>query len=487
MRLTTPRIAIAGLSGSSGKTLLSLGLVRAFRGLGRNVAAFKKGPDYIDAAWLGAAARRRGRNLDTFLMDDAALGSALKTAAGSDLIVVEGNRGLFDGVDAMGTHSTAELAKRMGAPLVLLVDVARMTRTAAALVAGCRAFDPELALSAVVLNRVATHRQETLVRETIESRCGIPVVGALPVLPEEARIPSRHLGLVTPAEHAAAERLIERAAEAVGRNVDLDRVLGLARSAPERLFADAEPAVKGPATRIAVVRDEAFSFYYPENLEALEERGAELVFVSALADETLPDVDAVYIGGGFPEVYAARLASASSFAASLREVARRHVPIYAECGGLMLVARSLTVEGTTHPMMGLLDLDVLQEHRPQGHGYAVARVDRPNAFFPVGVRIAGHEFHYSRVAGGADARETAMLLERGHGVSGGRDGVCNGSVFASYMHVHAGGSPAWAEGLAAAARRHAAGRTATHSTAAGDSKTARPDRPALRSEEMTWR
>ena len=163
------------------------------------------------------------------------------------------------------------------------------------------------------------------------------------------------------------------------------------------------------------------------------------------------------------------------------------MPIYAECGGLMLVARSLTVEGTTHPMMGLLDLDVLQERRPQGHGYAVARVDRPNAFFPLGVRIAGHEFHYSRVTGGADARETAMSLERGHGVSGGRDGVSTGSVFASYMHVHAGGSPAWAEGLAAAAQRHAAGRTATRSTAAGNSTTARPDRPALRSEEMTWR
>src|SRR5664280_2051899 len=275
MRLTTHRIAVAGLSGDSGKPLLALGLVRAFASRGLGVAPFKKGPDYIDAAWLGAAAKRPGRNLDTFLMDDAALGSALATSAGSDLIVVEGNRGLFDGVDAAGTHSTAELAKRIGAPLLLLVDVSRMTRTA-----------------------------------------------------------------------------------------------------PELLFADGVRLVKGARALIAVVRDEAFSFYYPENLEALEARGAELLFVSALADEVIPEVDAVYVGGGFPEVYAARLAAAGAFLASLREKAARHVPIYAECGGLMLLARSLAVDGTAHEMAGILDLDVVQERRPQGHGYAVARVDR---------------------------------------------------------------------------------------------------------------
>ncbi|HTS02185.1 MAG TPA: cobyrinate a,c-diamide synthase [Thermoanaerobaculia bacterium] len=487
MRLTTPRIVVAGLSGDSGKTLLALGLVRAFARRGLAVAPFKKGPDYIDAAWLGAAAGRPGRNLDTFLMDDAALGTALATASESDLIVVEGNRGLFDGVDAAGTHSTAELAKRIGAPLLLLVDVARMTRTAAALVAGCRAFDPALPLAGVILNRVATVRQEQLVRETVESACGVPVVGALPVLPEETRIPRRHLGLVTAAEEAAAETLIERAADAAAGHVDLGRVHELARGAPERLFADGPRPVKGAPSRIAVVRDEAFSFYYPENLEALEARGAELVFVSALADEAIPDVDAVYVGGGFPEVHAARLAAAGSFLASLRDAAKRRVPIYAECGGLMLLARSLAVGGATHEMAGILELDVVQERRPQGHGYAVARVDGANAFLPEGARISGHEFHYSRVAGGRDAAKTAMALERGHGVSGGRDGVTSGTVFASYIHVHAGGSPAWADGVAAAARRHAAGRTVPPSTSPENSTTARSDRPATLSEETTCR
>lgn len=487
MRLTTPRIAVAGLSGDSGKTLLALGLARAFTRGGLDVAPFKKGPDYIDAAWLGAAARRPGRNLDTFLMDDAALGSALATSGGADLIVVEGNRGLFDGVDARGTHSTAALAKRIGAPLLLLVDVSRMTRTAAALVAGCRAFDPDLPLSGVVLNRVATARQETLVKETIESSCGVPVVGALPVLPETTRIPRRHLGLVTAAEHVFAEELIERSAQAVIGHVNLDRVFGFARGASERHFADEARPARGAPARIAIVRDEAFSFYYPENLEALEACGAELVFVSALANEAVPDVDAVYVGGGFPEVYAARLAAAGSFLSSLREAAGRNVPIYAECGGLMLLARSLAVDGTSHAMAGILDLDVAQERRPQGHGYAVARVDRPNAFFPEGARVAGHEFHYSRVAGGGDAGKTVMALERGSGVSGGRDGVSSGSIFATYIHVHAGGSPAWADGLAATARRYAAARTAPVSTSESNATTARSERPANHSEEMTCR
>jgi cobyrinic acid a,c-diamide synthase len=403
------------------------------------------------------------------------------------VIVVEGNRGLFDGVDAMGTHSTAALAKRIGAPLLLLVDVSRMTRTAAALVAGCRAFDPELPLSGVVLNRVATARQERLVRETIESSCGVPVVGALPVLPEEICIPRRHLGLVTAAEHVAAEVLIESAAEAAIGHVNLDRVFGFARGAPERQFTDAARPVKGAHTRIAVVRDEAFSFYYPENLEALEARGAELVFISALADEAVPDVDGVYVGGGFPEVYADRLAASRSFLASLREAASRDVPIYAECGGLMLLARSLAVDGAAHEMAGILDLDVVQERRPQGHGYTVARVDHANAFFPEGTRIAGHEFHYSRVTGGRDGGKTVMVLERGHGVSGGRDGVSCGSVFASYIHAHAGGSPAWADGLAAAARRYAGGRTAPASTSPDNSTAARSHGPASLSEETTWR
>jgi cobyrinic acid a,c-diamide synthase len=451
MRFTTPRIAVGGLSGDGGKTLLSLGLVRALVRRGRSVAPFKKGPDYIDAAWLGAAARRPARNLDTFLMGEAQLGAALATARGSDLVVLEGNRGLFDGLDEHGTHSTAELAKRIGAPVLLVVDVRKATRTVAALVLGCLAFDPELRIGGVVLNRVATSRQETLIRDVIERATSLPVLGALPVLPHDL-LPGRHLGLVTAGEHPGREEAIERAADAVEAHVSIQGVLDLAGTARERSFPDAARPSRGAAARVAVVRDEAFSFYYPENLEALADRGAELVPVSALADEPVGAVDAVYVGGGFPEVHVERLSAAGRFLASLRGLAARGVPIYAECGGLMLLSRQLTVGGRTYPMAGVLDLEVEQMRRPQGHGYATGRVDRSNPFFPEGTELRGHEFHYSRVTGGADATRTAIALGRGGGIGAGRDGVVKGSVFASYVHVHAASSEVWAEGLVAAAR-----------------------------------
>jgi cobyrinic acid a,c-diamide synthase len=233
-------------------------------------------------------------------------------------------------------------------------------------------------------------------------------------------------------------------------------VLDLARTAPERNFPEVAPPRRGARTRIGVVRDEAFSFYYPENLEALAARGAELVEVSALADAPLPPLDALYVGGGFPEVHAERLAAARTFLGSVRDAADRGVPIYAECGGLMLLARELEVGGRTYPMAGVLDLEIEQTARPRGHGYASGRVDRPNAFFPEGADIRGHEFHYSRITGGADAARTAIALGKGDGVGEGRDGIAKGKVFASYVHVHAASSNAWADGLVAAARNRRA-------------------------------
>jgi cobyrinic acid a,c-diamide synthase len=449
--ITAPRLVVGGLCGDAGKTQVTLGLVRALARRGHAVAPYKKGPDYIDTAWLGRAAGRPGRNLDTFLMPDARLGAALLRAGRDAVIVVEGNRGLFDGMDERGTHSTAELAKRIGAPLLLVVDVRKATRTVAAVVAGCQAFDRDLRIAGVVLNRVATARQERLVRHAVEQAAGIPVVGALPVLPGEG-LPARHLGLLTADEHPHREEAIERAAAAVEAHVDLGAVLAIAGTAPAAEFRSARKAQRGTPVRIGVVRDEAFSFYYPENLEALEERGATLLPVSALADQPLPAVDAVYVGGGFPEVHVSHLARARDFFESLRHTVERGVPVYAECGGLMLLARSLTVDGRSHAMAGVLDLDVEQTLRPQGHGYAIGRFDRPTSFFPEGAELRGHEFHYSRVTGGGDSTRTALALAKGDGIARGRDGITKGKVFASYVHVHAASDDAWAEGLMAAAR-----------------------------------
>ncbi|HSP91256.1 MAG TPA: cobyrinate a,c-diamide synthase, partial [Vicinamibacterales bacterium] len=293
MILEVPRLVVSGLSGDAGKTLLSTGLARAWRDRGIAVAPYKKGPDFIDAAWLGEAAGRPGRNLDTFLMSQAVIGAALGPAIGAGLVLVEGNRGLHDGMDAHGTHSTAELAKRLAAPVVMVVDATKATRTLAACVRGCAVVDPELRIAAVVLNRVANARHAATITAAFEALGGPPVVGVLPRM-EEDPLPSRHLGLVTTAEHGGPDRAMGRAAEVVASHVDLDALLEVARSAgpaefPGRSVPEARPERR---VRIGVLRDEAFMFYYPENLEALVDAGADVVEVSPLRANALPQVDA---------------------------------------------------------------------------------------------------------------------------------------------------------------------------------------------------
>lgn len=453
MRFTTPRLVVAGLSGDSGKTLVSLGIASALRRRGVDVAPFKKGPDYIDAAWLGAATGRPGRNLDTFLQGPEALGAILARGESAGLALVEGNRGLFDGFDAAGTHSTAELARRIGAPVVLVVDVTKATRTVAALVLGCRALDPEVPLAGVVLNRVATARQERVIREALEQAGGPPVLGAVPRIGEDP-LPGRHLGLVTAAEHPGAREAIAVAARLAEAHLDLDALLEIAGRAPAVELPDREPPPRGSPVRIGLLRDEAFSFYYPENLEALEELGARLVPFSALAGDTLPDVDAVYVGGGFPELYAARLAANRGLGESLRAAVADGMPVYAECGGLMYLGKKLVTDGVAHPMAGVLDLVVEQTPQPLGHGYAEGTVEQANPFFAAETHLRGHEFHYSRTSAGDDRGATVLGLGRGTGIGDGRDAIVKGRVWASYLHLHALGTPAWAPGLVGAARTY---------------------------------
>lgn len=460
MQLTVPRFVIAGLAGDSGKTLVSLGMARALVGTGVDVAPLKKGPDYIDAGWLGAAAGKTARNLDTFMEGPAGVGEAVARSLPADLLLVEGNRGLFDGMDAAGTHSTAALAKLLGAAVILVVDVTKMTRTTAAVIRGCQLYEPELEIAGVILNRVGTRRQEKLIREAIAAAGGPPVLGAVPRLHGADPLPGRHLGLVTAQEHPSREAVLERVASVVRRNVDLRSVVEVAEQVAPVELERLEPAERGDPVRIAVFRDETFTFFYPENLEALEEAGADLVFISPRDDRPIPDdVDALYIGGGFPELAAAELAGARRRRTSVKEAAKRGLPVYAECGGLMLLARELVAGNNAYPMVGALDLVVEQTDKPCGHGYVEGVVDRDNPFLPKGTAVRGHEFHYSRVIGG-DTNATALCLDRGTGVGKGRDGVVRGASWASYTHIHAFGVPEWARGLLAEARRYRSRRGA---------------------------
>jgi len=458
-----PRIVVAGLAGSSGKTLVSAGLIRALRRRGLRVAPFKKGPDYIDPAWLSAAAGIDAKSLDSFLMSEGAIIGSLEDASGADMAVVEGNRGLFDGVDAEGTHSTAELAKRIGAPLLLVIDVSKSTRTIAALVLGCRAMDPALNLAGIILNRVGTKRQERVIREAIALATSVPVLGAIPRLSLD-HLPSRHLGLVMPDERADRERALDRMGEAVDLGMDVDAIAGLAKQAlplPSQVeLRNAVPCAEEPV-KIGILKDDAFSFYYPENLAALAAQGAHLVPLSPLRDSNLPDIDALYAGGGYPEEHAAELAGNARFRAALAARIADGLPVWAECGGLMYLAVDLVNHGKRYPMVGALPITIEQTEHPQAHGYVEACIDSDNPFLACGTKLRGHEFHYSRVVHNSALVLTALSLQTGTGIGDGRDGIVVGNVFASYLHLFAPGAPEWAPALVRVAREARARRKLT--------------------------
>jgi cobyrinic acid a,c-diamide synthase len=457
-----PRIMIAGLCGDSGKTLVSLGLIGLLREAGVEVRAYKKGPDYIDAAWLSWASGRPARNLDSFLMGfDVCRASFAQTATGAGINLIEGNRGIFDGADARGTHSSAELAKRLKAPVLLVVDATKMTRTAAALVLGCRRLDPGVPFAGVILNRTGGSRHEKIIREAIEGECDLPVVGILPRAPADAFLPARHLGLVTPDEHGRIEELRVNILELARCRLDLEAIRSRAACAPPlESPAPAAPGLPdGRGLRIGCLRDSALSFYYPENIEILERAGAALVPVSPLTAMGLPaGLDALYIGGGFPETHGAALSANQHFLSALRAASLQGMPVYAECGGLMLLSRSILWNGARYPMAGIFPWDVEVLASPQGHGYVELEVDRPNPFFAPGSVIKGHEFHYSRIAAAHEPGITACAVRRGTGCGQGRDACIRNNVWASYTHLHALGTPEWARGLLVAAARYASSR-----------------------------
>jgi cobyrinic acid a,c-diamide synthase len=456
VRAKLPRLVIAGLAGDSGKSLVALGLIGALRGRGNRVAPFKKGPDFIDAAWLGAAAESPCRNLDTFMMPrDAILTSLAVGARDADLAVVEGNRGLYDGMDATGSHSTAQLAKLIGSPVLLVVDVTKTTRTVAAQVLGCRVLDREVEIAGVILNRVGTRRQEKVIRQALADATDVPVLGAIPRL-EDQHLPSRHLGLVTAMEHPATRETLEKVARIVEEHVDVPALLEVSRRAadlsPVDVPIDEEPSPDGKSkVRIGVLRDRAFSFYYPENLAALEAAGAELCEISPLVDEALPAIDGLYAGGGFPEEYASELAANGPLLETLARQIDGGLPVWAECGGLMYLSRALIKDEVEHKMVGALPIVVEQRVRPQGHGYVQGCADRANPFLAEGTEFCGHEFHYSRLKSGHQELPTVLSLTKGTGVGGGRDGLQVGNTVAAYTHLHALATPSWAGGLVEAA------------------------------------
>jgi len=452
----TRALVIGGLSGGSGKSVATVGLIGALREQGR-VVPYKKGPDYIDAGWMARAAGQPCYNLDPYLMaPDVLRRSFLSHLDGADFAVIEGNRGLFDGVDADGSFSTAELALALDLPLVLVVNCTKTTRTVAAMVLGCRGLEPRLRIAGVILNQIATPRHERVVRAAVEKYTGVPVVGIVPRLKTDI-FPMRHLGVTPHQESDSADTAINRLTRLARDHFDLDRITGLMQPICED--PQPEPGNQNPKVRIGILRDAAFQFYYQENLEALEARGAELVMLNALTDQELPpDLDGLYIGGGFPETSARRLGENASFRESVRKAAQAGLPIYAECGGLIFLGREIILDGTSYPMAGVFPVTFGLAGKPQAHGYSTCVTELENPFYEKGTVIRGHEFRYSTVdQWPGNPGRLVFRVERGTGFTEGRDGLLNNgkNVLALYTHVLAPATPQWADGLVRAARAFA--------------------------------
>ncbi len=457
----TPRIIIAALKGGSGKTILSLGLAAVLKEKGFPVATFKKGPDFIDAGWLSMASGLPCYNLDPFLMTETQiLDSFLNHSIPEGIALIEGNRGLFDGLDIDGCCSTAELARLLKAPVLIILDVTMTTRTMAAVVRGCQVFEPQLNIAGVILNRVAGPRQRGVITESIMKYCGIPVVGSVPKLSENP-FPERHMGLVPHQERERAQKAIHWAGMVVKENLQLDRILEMAQGSPplDRIHSKLEmkSAFKTEPSKpkIGFIRDQSLWFYYPENLSALEERGAVLMELDAMSSDCLPDLDALYVGGGFPETQARYLADNVSFKKALKEQIEKGLPVYAECGGLIYLGERIWFSESSYPMVGALPLEFVFGKKPQGHGYTILETTSPNPYFDIGKTLRGHEFHYSKavLTAPGDSVTFAFKVARGHGIEDGKDGILKKNVLGTYTHIHAAGEPGWANGLLRAALR----------------------------------
>jgi len=448
-----PRVVIAGTSSGAGKTTVACGVIGALRARGQVVQGFKVGPDYIDPTYHALASGRPGRNLDAFLSGPELIEPLVRHgSAGADVAIVEGVMGLFDGASGRGElASTAHVAKLLDAPVLLVVDAASMARSAAAIVHGYRTFDPGVRVAGVIFNRVGSDHHEELLRDAL-SDLGVPVLGALR-RDERVATPERHLGLIPADEREArAREALDTLSEAAARYVDLDEVLRLARSAPERAGAPWSPEPAGGpvrGARIAIARGPAFSFHYQENLELLEASGAELQPFDPMSDDRLPDgAGALILAGGFPEVYGGELAANGSLRAEIGAFARSGRPVLAECGGLLYLSSELDGQA----MCGALPVQATMTRRLT-LGYRDATAVSATPWLDAGDEVRGHEFHYSQVEPlGEGAQAAWTLAARGTERS---EGIVAGGVQASFLHVHWAAFPQIASRLAAAAREPA--------------------------------
>lgn len=444
MAHSSPRVlVVAGVASGVGKTTITLGLLEAFRRRGLVVQAFKVGPDFIDPGFHELITGRPSYSLDGWMCGQPhVLATVAREAAGADIAIVEGVMGCFDGFDGTSDDgSTAQVAKWLGAPVVLVIDARAQSRTAAAVVLGCERFDPALNVAAVIANRVGGDVHRRWVEDAIHATCRAVSVGAI-ARDELLTLPERHLGLVTAVEGTFTPAHRARLAEIIEASINLDQLLKIAAPLRETALARSAADAVPTRARIGVARDTAFQFYYPENLERLRAAGGEIVFWSPQVADTLPDVDGLYLGGGYPELYARELSGNDRVRKAVRAFAEAGKPIYAECGGLMYLAEALEdPEGVAHPMVGVLPATVRMRPRKLSLGYTEVHFTGDTVLGPAGTTARGHEFHYSTLDPVPDSVSRAWRVEKRRGGGGRAEGYVIGRTLMSYVHLHFASCP----------------------------------------------
>ena len=455
------RLMISAPQKSAGKTTVSLGIIHNLVEDGVSIQSFKKGPDYIDPMWLKLASGNDCYNLDPYLMGDkGCLDSFTNNIHKSEMALIEGNHGLHDGMSMDGSDSTSGLANLLKTPVLLVLDSRGMNRGAAAIVTGMQKMFPQPDIAGVVLNHVRSSRQEEKQKAAIEKFCGVPVIGAIPV-DEAVSIPERHLGLTTVEETGNARKIIRHAGELIANYCDMNAIQSIYNNAtPLKIQPKKAPQLANKqSVKIGVFHDSAFCFYYPENLEGLRYNGAELLFIDALNDNLLPDLDGLYIGGGFPESFFEELSANRKLLSEVKERVRSGIPVYAECGGLIYLCESALYKGKKYPLAGVLPFEIGFQKKPVGYGYLTLKSRCRSKWFDENALVKAHEFHYSKpilagsskliskLAGTSPGERYQFNVVRGYGIDGKQDGFLQHNLFASFAHLHASANPQWAKGF----------------------------------------
>lgn len=437
---------------SSGKTTISIGLCAALKNRGCVVQSFKKGPDYIDPMWLAKATGRDCYNLDFHTMEHEEILQTFTDHAGNAQIsLIEGNKGLYDGLDLHGTNSNAALANLLKTPVILVIDAQGMTRGIAPMILGYQAFDPEINIAGIILNKLGGSRHESKLRAVIEHYTDVPVIGAVHRDPK-LKILERHLGLIPSNELNDALRHVGQVANIIEQQVELEKLIDIADIASLPPGITPTPLNETNTTettlKIGIAQDAAFGFYYPEDLNAFKHAGAELIPFDTLNDQKLPDVHGIFIGGGFPETHMEKLHANKPLRSAIRQAVENGLPLYAECGGLMYLTRSITWQDKTYEMVGALGADTVMHAKPQGRGYVYLRKSAAhlwNGGMNESQKYPAHEFHYSKLENIDSKLSFAYDVLRGTGVDGKHDGLIYKNTLACYAHLRHVNNNLWVQ------------------------------------------